>query len=166
MGSGKSNLANMIALYCLGNNENFIIAGDRFCEWRHFLNYSRYVKELILIIPLSDEYPIHYHNFDVKLMNKYIYVSIICAGICGLFVAIGESAQYTVDFSLGNVTVMDKDNFVPLKIEDIITEKSIISGDTGSMVVLSDKDKSLRSKTGRSSIFLSEKNHIFLAICS
>jgi DNA-binding transcriptional regulator YiaG len=51
-GSGKSNLSNRLVLECLvTNNENFIIAGDRFCEFRHFYRYPKYINKIILLLP-------------------------------------------------------------------------------------------------------------------
>jgi hypothetical protein len=68
-GWGKTALANMLAIYCLKKGENFIIPGDRFCEWRHFFNYPKTVKKITLIIP--DDVGIHYHNFPEDPQNIY-----------------------------------------------------------------------------------------------
>jgi len=40
-GTGKSNMASMLALFSLQKGEHVIMPGDRFCEWRHFLNYPK-----------------------------------------------------------------------------------------------------------------------------
>lgn len=38
-GTGKSNMASALAVYCMKKGEHLVIPGDRFCEWRHYLNY-------------------------------------------------------------------------------------------------------------------------------
>ena len=54
-GSGKSSQATSIIIDCLAReNEVALMHGDITCEWRHFLNYSKYLDEIFLIVPKGD----------------------------------------------------------------------------------------------------------------
>ncbi len=46
-GTGKTNQASLLAVYCMEKGEHIVMPGDRFCEWRHFLDYDCNVKVLI-----------------------------------------------------------------------------------------------------------------------
>jgi len=48
-GTGKSNMASSLATYCLKKGEHLVIPGDRFCEWRHFLNYRKTCRVKVII---------------------------------------------------------------------------------------------------------------------
>jgi hypothetical protein len=50
-GTGKSNIANLLFTHCMKQGNYGIVHGDRFCEWRHFLNYPKHIKEILILIP-------------------------------------------------------------------------------------------------------------------
>lgn len=57
-GTGKSNIAIAIVRHCLKRGEHFIMPGDRFCEWRHFLLDTPGI-EVKVIVPNNGD--IFYH---------------------------------------------------------------------------------------------------------
>lgn len=68
-GFGKSSQLNMILLMCMQLGEIVVMPGDRFCEWRHFLNYPKTVKKITLIVPQGEL--IEYTNFPEDITKKY-----------------------------------------------------------------------------------------------
>lgn len=48
-GTGKSNMASALAVYCMKKGEHVVLPGDRFCEWRHFLEYDKTCKVKVII---------------------------------------------------------------------------------------------------------------------
>ena len=48
-GTGKSNMASALAVYCMKKGEHLLIPGDRFCEWRHYLNYRKTCRVKVII---------------------------------------------------------------------------------------------------------------------
>lgn len=48
-GTGKSNMASALGVYCLKKGEHLIIPGDRFSEWRHYLEYQNTCRVKVII---------------------------------------------------------------------------------------------------------------------
>ncbi len=61
-GTGKSNMAMALAVYCMQKGEHVILPGDRFCEWRHFLEYD--ICNVTVLVP--EEAPIEYIPKKIK----------------------------------------------------------------------------------------------------
>lgn len=59
-GTGKSNMANLLAYYCLTEGEHLVLPGDRFCEWRHFEDYPK-TCNLKVIIPSEKMCELKFH---------------------------------------------------------------------------------------------------------
>ena len=64
-GTGKSNMASMLALFSLQKGEHVILPGDRFCEWRHFLNYPKSC-DVQVIVPSKDMCELTYLPEELK----------------------------------------------------------------------------------------------------
>lgn len=69
-GSGKSCMANNISECCLAEGENFILEGDRFCEWRHLL-LSPHLSKVTLLLPHN--YEVYYHDVPTDELIKATY---------------------------------------------------------------------------------------------
>jgi len=55
-GSGKTSFAMLVCKDLMKEkNENILLSGDRFCEFRHFFRYPRIVKKIILFLPEGQE---------------------------------------------------------------------------------------------------------------
>ncbi len=77
LGSGKTLIANQVALTDMKiNKSNMFIPGDRFCEFRHFYNYSNIIKKIVLIFPKGEE--LHYSNipFEIKDQRDFVFMGI------------------------------------------------------------------------------------------
>jgi len=77
-GWGKTNAANSLVLKCFKKGELWIIPGDRFCEWRHFILYPSIVDEIIVLIPSKEVVELNYHAqelIDYKKEHPFIEVN-------------------------------------------------------------------------------------------
>lgn len=70
-GTGKSNMANLLVLYCLLQGEHVVLPGDRFCEWRHFEDYRSTCK-LKVIIPSEKMCELKFHPEGLE--DKYFFI--------------------------------------------------------------------------------------------
>ena len=50
-GWGKTSMAMTLILECAKRKENWVMPGDRFCEWRHFHKYRNFFHEIIILVP-------------------------------------------------------------------------------------------------------------------
>lgn len=63
-GSGKSNMSTGLAAQCVKkNNEYLIMPGDRWCEWKHFLDHNL-LKGINLQVIVPDNCPINYYGLS------------------------------------------------------------------------------------------------------
>ena len=70
-GTGKSNMANLLAWYCLQKGEHLLLPGDRFCEWRHFLDYPSTCRVKV-IVPSSEMVELKYHPEKIEDYKIFI----------------------------------------------------------------------------------------------
>ena len=79
-GSGKTSFAMLICKDLIKDRgENILMSGDRFCEFRHFFRYPRFVKKIYLFLPLPEIQTLHFHNIphvenkpiDYAISKKY-----------------------------------------------------------------------------------------------
>lgn len=69
-GTGKSSHATQVIIKCLERpRECVIMHGDLTCEWKHFLNYSKYIKKVIVLLPENAK--LIFKNIDKLQSNKY-----------------------------------------------------------------------------------------------
>lgn len=48
-GTGKSNMASALGVYCMKKGEHLVLPGDRFSEWRHYLEYRKTCRVKVII---------------------------------------------------------------------------------------------------------------------
>lgn len=71
--SGKSNMAHSIIYECLKyNEENLVLPGDMFCEFRNLILHKECYNEFILLVP--ENYDIFDHNIPAEIWDKRIPV--------------------------------------------------------------------------------------------